>query len=781
MSAGQLKANTHRFRVRHDSHASVASCRRRSASPDRLALTDASSRAADDRNHPGDEGTAPNTLAGARRSVPSCDRCRTFKKKCSRTFPTCSLCATAGQKCSLSTHVSSVTAQTHHLQARIEWLSGLVNRGLSLPTGKSIETFDTGIALDSLSNPPLRTDAQYQPQGLSPSAVDLVANGGSISTTTDTVLENGQFLATAGQEALNTTEQPRPQRVLSETSTHRQSLAVILASESPSSDLTTTPYPYADAAKLPGTNDAAGSPSVTPGLTPSTFARQCVDAYFRHVNRAYPSIDMTKMYLDVQVIDSWEAMRMPKTPDLTLLHLVMAIGCTTLQRAGKLPKGSSSVFEVGYPNIVQECIRRDDKESLQTLVLVALYSLFDPKGMCAWTIAGIASRQAILRGLSRKSSENESLSTSEIENRRRLFWSIWVLDRMMAFSLGLPAALNDDCHDVPLPGLTVEEFGSMERQYYAAMLQTNRHIIQLRHLEDLILRQVLLRKASDVATMSHADCRSLIQTIRAEIENWYSNGCLVSPLEADSVPLHSSISWLSTRYYNLLLFLHYPCPLNSKGSGLSPRELLPLIQKCLQLTSVLLQQKQLPLNRVTLSRIFPLGLLLLHCIAQTDATQITFSQDSIGIIVNVLEAFPPEWTKARQAATIFRQSLEAISLAGVTRERFYPGTLPRMSGLHNNPYSSSPGVTNESDVPLLQSAIASLTSLMKEILGSASCFIFYELPVAGPLFQPVPSGNLSMAPFATSTTVLPMPTANGAMSQGSPEESIWQIMDPAFF
>ncbi|KAL2212416.1 hypothetical protein CC79DRAFT_365081 [Sarocladium strictum] len=776
-----------RFRLRQSSPTPATGApRRRSASPVRHAQTTPASSpnslTATARGGAGGQSTAAGTATASSeaaeppKSVLSCERCRSFKKKCSRTIPTCLLCANSGKICSLSKPPTSPSDQVSELEARVAWLTSIINAGIESPTSRRIDTVKTGTQLSALYEGPLRR--AYEP----PAGNALVSR---TYQPTDGYrgAKDGQDSLPSLQATSKPTSQLRPEAPLRQVEEIQGPSGIVIdgPTTSPCSNNTAEVYSYQWSIQGQGKRPSITSSSPTSsiyGIKPDTFARQCVHAYFQHVHRAYPFVDKTKIEAEINSIDNWDQLGSPSSAYSTLTHLVMAIGWTTLRRAGKLPDGHTLAFQVDYASIVQECLGRDNLESLQILVLVALYSLFDSVGISAWAVAGIASRQAVLLGLSRKASEEEAMSSVEVEIRHRLFWSIWVLDRMMAFSLGMPVALTDESHDIPLPGLTVEEFASLNRQTITTMLQTNRHIIQLRQLEDRILRQVLLRKPSDVAAMSHVDCRALTNAIRANIEDWYSNGCLVSHLDADSVPIHGSIAWSSSRYYHLLFFLYYPCSLNLKGHKALAKELFPLAQKALQLNSVLLQQRQLPLNWVTLCRLFPVGLVLMHCLAQNETQQAArgSARQDITTIVHLFEAFSSSWTEAHEAAKIFRYFMQSLSLTEMMGERLFASTGGQQDDTYNNNTMRRPSTFSAEPVPLLRSSILKFTELMKRTLGIASCYLFEELSISEQY------GNHAMASSSLDTTLFspPLPIVNGSTSGASPGDDGWQCLDLAF-
>lgn len=555
----------------------------------------------------------------------------------------------------------------HHLRARIAWLSRHVNA--SLPPGQApVESVKTGLDLE------LSTAMAARSQHSSPSSTMAV-------------------------DAL------RDMRRDVMPDVHPQSV-------SPSS--------------ITGATMTCASDVSSTTLPQDALARRLVDAYFRNVNRAYPFVDREKVLRDLEMAADDGDAASGSGSGATLLYLIMAIGCTTLQRAGQISSDVAAKFHVNYTVILQECFgREEDVESVQILVLLALYSFFDPNGASAWSIVGMVSSQAILLGLSRRVRPEEAASGSmtvvAAELRHRLFWSIYILDRMIAASRGLPVALVDENIDVPLPSLTIDEFASPARATAASILQTSRHVIQLRQLEDRILRDVYARKQAEVSALAPAERRALLQNIRAEIENWYSSGCLLSPLELepDNVPIHNSITWLSARYYNILLLLYYPSRFNGFSPTVSRAELLRFAQKYLQATAALHQQRQLPLNRVTLCRLLPVSLVLMHTFMAYAAEGAAFpAADDVPVLVHIAESFAEGWTQAIQAAHILRRFLAVISgfsgMSGPSPSPVYPP----------NYY---PQTARGSTKVMMQPLIAAMLALMQDTLGRTSFFLFQEL------------------------------------------------------
>ncbi|KAF4974886.1 hypothetical protein FZEAL_8268 [Fusarium zealandicum] len=697
-----MKASIHRFRLRRVSPSPRDAGRARSASPPASPdsrLQEEPQRETQARRQDGQQQKlqqqppSSGRSFGGRPIAPACDRCRSFKKKCSRTYPVCSLCASAGQRCSYTSPIANAEARAHQLRTRVQWLSRYIDDNLLLTDQQGgIDTLETGADLGSLVLPGRQS-------GVRPSANLGVASSplprapGPATPPFDAPgplpLIRGRDNPLAGQQNAEIQIEDRDPGSVGATSSHLS---------------------YQDSNDSITRRRLIARQALPPDIAPGRF----VDAFFRHVNRAYPFVDQVRIRHDLESLGDFSPA--DQDPPMTLLYLVMAIGCTSLARAGQIPSDTARRFDVVYPDIIQECLCNESVESVQILVLLGLYSLFDPAATSAYSIVGIAARQAMVIGLTRP--DDEPHTPVETELRHRLYWSIFVLDRMMAASQGLPVALTDENANIPLPGLTVEEFASADRAVYARNLQTSRHVIQLRQMEYRILQAVHLQRNADTAGVTCSDRRTVLSSLRSEIEDWYSNGCLMSPMEADNLPIHSSVTWLSAQYYHLLVILYFPNQFNSSAAAVSRSELLEFCRKQLQANSALLQQRQLPLNRVSLCRLLPVCLVLMHDFAASCGSAERGAQgsapfaarDEVTVLITILEAFPKGWTVAHEAARIVQQFAAVVTGQGSMAAAYY-GT-----------QTVFPATGKERIQALVKPCITSFRLLMHQFLGKATCF-----------------------------------------------------------
>jgi hypothetical protein len=83
-----------------------------------------------------------------------------------------------------------------------------------------------------------------------------------------------------------------------------------------------------------------------------------------------------------------------------------------------------------------------------------MYHFQQGEAYLAWGMLGNAARSCIEMGLHhRETTTTIILNESELKWARRLFWSVYVLDRRFSFGCGLPFAFQDEDIDPCLPEL----------------------------------------------------------------------------------------------------------------------------------------------------------------------------------------------------------------------------------------------------------------------------------------------------------------------------------------
>jgi hypothetical protein len=89
-------------------------------------------------------------------------------------------------------------------------------------------------------------------------------------------------------------------------------------------------------------------------------------------------------------------------------------------------------------------------QNIEAMTLLVIYHLRSASSHGMWYMIGLAMRTCIDLGLHRRDNER-NMPTDKVDRRRRLFWTVYALERTIAISLGRPLSLPDRQIDVQLP------------------------------------------------------------------------------------------------------------------------------------------------------------------------------------------------------------------------------------------------------------------------------------------------------------------------------------------
>ncbi|KAB8203806.1 fungal-specific transcription factor domain-containing protein [Aspergillus parasiticus] len=140
----------------------------------------------------------------------------------------------------------------------------------------------------------------------------------------------------------------------------------------------------------------------------------------------------------------------------------------------------------GYPGMSYFCQaskmlcyldERPDMETIETLLLLSIYSLALNRRYSAYVLSGTAMRSAITMGLHFNIPEPQLSDMSIQGHRQRLFWTAYMFDRMWAAQLGHPVAIQDEEIEVDMPDSQIA--GSLfdddsDCEYHSASIQLAR-------------------------------------------------------------------------------------------------------------------------------------------------------------------------------------------------------------------------------------------------------------------------------------------------------------------
>ncbi|KAL3704854.1 Rac GTPase-activating protein BCR/ABR [Talaromyces marneffei ATCC 18224] len=557
----------------------------------------------------------------------ACKRCRHMKRKCCRTLPECTPCVAAGYICSWPPERDQ-SAEIRELRKEVEVLSRYVQGYISDQQRRQIAERDQSTNDGIILSP-------------------FVPVNGVID-----VSQHTKFSLPAIKNLFPGVDE--------------ECLPRIMLPESPSDPSVTV---------RETTSSTNNQQPVRPALRKVPLEvdlRVFIKGYFDHVHKSSPFLNKIKTMEEVDIV--LRQMRNTNGRHVsTKLYMLAAIGGAALKHANKIRTEIAAKLVVPYQSIICECIEMENVCSIEILLLLALYSLYDPDGLNPWVLT---------------------------ELRARLFWSSFELDRVVASSYGLPVAINDANIDLPLPGVTLEEFAASDLRYYRETLQVSRSVVALRDLEGRILQRIHLSNSASDTALSRSDCDIIIKDLRLQIDNWYAQGCLISHSDNDKAPLHNTIPWLNVNYYSSLILLYTPSQFNSKLSRKQLVNLRRTIQQYIRCALVLLEQGHLSFNRVTVGRLLVIAAIMLFCfrrqrgVIPEDDFKTT---EEVSMCIRILDAFPSNWIFAQRVAIIFWRLHKISSDREMHHRRSLQGSIQSSTSSSGPDNILSPASTLPSD------------------------------------------------------------------------------------
>lgn len=385
-------------------------------------------------------------------------------------------------------------------------------------------------------------------------------------------------------------------------------------------------------------------------------------AYFKHNHKSFYMMDKVAFLNKVSTIRDFTAMDgVFEDHFIFQLYMTMAIGCTTLQRAGMLTgdgEGLSEHFAFLAMKRFRPVIRCQNIETIKCLLLLGIFALFEPKGVSSWTISGIIMRISIGLGFNRalSSVRLKKITPVEAELRYRVFWSAYCFERLVCTSLGRMSAIDDDEITVPLPQpLHPEEEEDLE---------VVNMMISLRRMSGRVYKKVHLVSVGR-KNYTHEQKTAIIESLRKEIDHIYHRERAkikeksTSKKCNDPISFHGSDIWLSMRYAQLNIMLYRPSVLIPKPSMESLSILGDFCLKALKHTYTLYKKKMLPLNWITLFRTLTICNTILYCLCHWS---IDFVESKIEMqqCAEILQHFGEKWVFAKKCAEVFQNISSAI-------------------------------------------------------------------------------------------------------------------------
>ncbi|KAF8922155.1 fungal-specific transcription factor domain-containing protein [Mucidula mucida] len=335
-------------------------------------------------------------------------------------------------------------------------------------------------------------------------------------------------------------------------------------------------------------------------------------------------------------------------------------------------------------------------ENVQCLALLAICCAGWNTLSHSWLLAGQAIRAAQDLGLHR-SPRRLSLNSVEKEQRRRIWWCVYGLDRVLSISLGRPGGTDDDDSDVEFP---VEVDDEDLESYFSGKLKASEvsymcgfvALLKIYIVAGKIVRSAHSLKLLKEINETGAQVPTVIHHLDIMLEDW------VESLPPNMMTLCLIAFFV---YYSATINLHRPFipnPRDSYASTSSEASLTKCVsaaRACIRIGDMV--QTTLPASHhlaYAVQQVCLSGVILLRVVTRvTDAALVTAILADAEKCASILEGLQEVWSGAKRCKEIVNELLVVVKARWARVKDFF--IIPAES--HSPPSSTRKRKADEDD------------------------------------------------------------------------------------
>lgn len=438
-------------------------------------------------------------------------------------------------------------------------------------------------------------------------------------------------------------------------------------------------------------------------LFPSlSHAMPYIEAYFQHTHKTFPLLHRPSFLAIAERVFTDPGFYTANTLDAFVFDMVLSIGSSNINRFGESASGiSSKCFAMGQRKI-QSVMEMGGMASLKAILLICHHGIFSSHcdtSASIWHLVGIGARVCIELGLhlkQRRLNDNApgrvGLVTFEEEMRRRCFWCLYNLDRVVSFTLGrpvvirdeevntlLPSPLDDDCFGPDRPIVPEADMPAATAGAAKESIKTSPflHILRIRRTSGQILG--MFYNARNLEDVPMDEKRRVRREFEIWLQKWHRETQNLGLSSDDGQTFGTcfmSPEWYTAVYNNAILLLYRPSPYiphptrASDEDGEMP-DLLKLFhagRNCILAYSELHRKRRLNYSWITMHGIFIAGLSFIYSVGRIlqdpgmrgDVPDFLTVVDVTRTCSNILAVICERWNVSRRSCELFNKLSNAV-------------------------------------------------------------------------------------------------------------------------
>ncbi|KAJ5088963.1 hypothetical protein N7532_007647 [Penicillium argentinense] len=293
-----------------------------------------------------------------------------------------------------------------------------------------------------------------------------------------------------------------------------------------------------------------------------------------------------------------------------------------------------------------------------------------------WFLVGVAARMATGMGL-HTSEIYQALPVDVAEQQKRIFFSLYMMDRVVSLALGRPFAIQDD-------DITVEPFADADDENIKPDAIAPSHSLEPSPMA-VPLHILALRKiASDIGTRVHStrlgsqqnpEVRDqTIQDLHKRLVEWRRDMPFPLPDLQSKVP-HLCTSWFDLNYYTHIIMLYRPSPLNPNLDASGMKTLAEASGMAIRQAINLHRQHRFAYNWLNLVAVFNSALSLMYTsTAQADNLFLVVDHSraitDLELAVELLDSFGRKFSSAKKIQNMIKPVIARLKVHTISSVGF---------------------------------------------------------------------------------------------------------------
>ncbi|KAJ7228882.1 fungal-specific transcription factor domain-containing protein [Mycena pura] len=541
-----------------------------------------------------------------RRVWRACESCRRKKIKCDGVEPECSGCAASGSTCTwlqtkdraaLSRHyVQELEARLLHMESLFSQIAPVLEQIGPLPNGATIGELTSAALTGPDGVPPTAVPSRSVSQKDRDSAIPIKAEEDDVSESFGQLAldEYGHMRWIGGSSTMSLIQSFK---ALTSSPLHR----ISPMEEDPLAPGPSINKLYFPASVFFGKVRALPDPEEVE-WPPRDLADKLINAYFSRYHFLNPVIDkpsfLRKYY---QIIDNATdpVTARSETPFLALVFSVFACAANLVDDTRLSVSQSSDDGGMGMVYYERALILQYMSHASTQITHVQCFTLlasFLSSVNClpqAWILVGQAVRTGQDLGLHR-SPRRLSITPIDKETRRKVWWGVYSLDRMLALALGRPLGIIDSDCDVELPVPVDDEHlpeyfsGALSPQRQPSLMAGSVALTGLYKIAGRVMRQVYaLDNCKDhMEPDRKAELQRTVEVLDSELTQWCDDLPAVFKSQSETDEQVSMGAVLCSHYYSVLTTLHrnlLPVRRDQPGTAKSTVKAVSSARSCIRL------------------------------------------------------------------------------------------------------------------------------------------------------------------------------------------------------